>query len=77
MPLPVDPDSLWQGKLHYDGAMIGGEAFIVHCGEWWIGEGKSPCHEVIDFDPGRRRGEGLGIIFLGKNEKARGLESRQ
>ena len=77
MPLPVDRDSLWQGKFHYDGAMIGSEAFIVHYGEWRIDEGKSPCHEVIDFDPGLRRGEGLGILFLGKNEKARGSEPRQ
>lgn len=77
MPLPGEWDSLWQGKFYCDGTMIGGESLIVHYGEWRINEGKSPCHEVIDFDPGGRRGESLGALFLGKNEKARGSEPRQ
>ena len=57
--------------------MIGGEALVVDYGEWRIDEGKSPAHEVIDFDSGGRRGEGPGILLFGENEKARGFEPCQ
>ena len=75
MPLPGDMELPRQGEVHYDGAMIGGQAFIVHVGKWRYFKGNSPRHEVIDLDRRGRRGEGSGAVFLGKNGKARGLES--
>ena len=77
MPLPIDLELPRQGEFHHDGAMIGGEAFIVHLGEWRSFKGDPPRHEVIDLDRGRPRREGSGAIFLGKNGEARGLEPRQ
>ena len=68
--MPADKVLLGKGKLENDRTMIGGKALIVHFSEWLIYERKAPGHEIINFDAGRGRWKGLGIIFLGKNEKA-------
>ena len=57
--------------------MIGGEALVVHYGDWRIDEGESPAQEVVDFDSGRRGREGLGVLCFGRNQKARGLKPCQ
>lgn len=67
--LPADKGLLGKGKLENDRTMIGGKALIVHFSEWRIHERKAPSHKIINFDAGRGRWEGLGIIFLGKDEK--------